>query len=101
GIRPPLVTGVQTCALPIFARGPMELSRQLGSGGAGADDGDVQLSGMQRTRLRICANARIYESMVEAHGLLGCLERNRVSAHPRRTEIIGNATDRDDQRVIM
>jgi hypothetical protein len=73
----------------------------LGSGRARADDDDVQLSWTHRIGLRIRANARVDESMVEPHRLLGCLERDGILAHPRRTEIIRNAADRDDQRVIV
>ena len=84
-----------------LARGPMELRRQLGSSRARADDGDVELSRTHRTGLRICANARVDEPVVETHRLLGRLEGDGMLAHPRRTEIIRNAADPNDQRVIV
>lgn len=78
-----------------------EFRRQLGSGCARADDGDVELSRTHRIGLRICANARVDDAMVEPHRLLGCLERDGMLAHSRRAEIIRDAADRDDQRVIV
>jgi type III restriction enzyme len=46
------------------------------------------------------AARNVGEAMVELHRLLWCLERAGTLAHSRRTEIIRNAADRDDQRVI-
>ena len=39
------------------ARRVVQLGRELDAGGAGADDRDVQLSGPQRLRLRVRADA--------------------------------------------
>src|SRR2546425_8389336 len=44
GIRDKLVTGVQTCALPIYQGDPARVAPQVHGGevGVGGDDGDVE-----------------------------------------------------------
>ena len=38
---------------------------------------------------------------VEAAGLLGCLEGDGVCRRPEGSEVIGDAADRHDQRVVV
>ncbi len=77
-----------------------QLGRELDAGRAAADDRDLQLVGAQRPRLRMRADARVDEAAMEALGLLRVLERDRVARDARRAEVVRQAADRDDQRVV-
>ena len=52
-------------------RGAMQFGRQLGPGGAGADDRNVQLPGPHRPALGVRADAGVDKAPVEPHRLLG------------------------------
>ena len=51
------------------ARGAVQLGRQLGAGGAGADDRDVELARPHRLGLGVGAQAGVDQAAVEAVGL--------------------------------
>ena len=83
-----------------LARRLVQLGGQLGSRRAGADDRHLQLLGPQRLALRVRADAGVDEARVEALRLLGRLERNGVRFHAARAEIVGQAADGDDERIV-
>ncbi len=78
----------------------VQFGGELGAGGTGADDGDVQLSGARPFGLGVGAQTGIDDPAVEAAGLLRGFQRHRELRRARRAEIIGDAADRHDQRVI-
>ena len=78
----------------------VQFGGQFGAGGAGADDGDVELAGPHRLGLRVGAQAGVDQAPVEAAGLLRRLQRHRESRGAGRAEIVGDAADRHDQRVV-
>ena len=78
----------------------MELGGQLGAGCSGADDHDVKLAGAHRSRLRLRPQERIEQPPIEARRLRRGLQWHRMACHAGRAEIIGDAADRDDQRVV-
>ncbi len=83
-----------------LARALMQLGGELDPGGAGADDRDRELVGAERLGLGVRADAGIDQPAVEALGLVGRIQAQRVFGHARRAEIIGQAADRDYQRVV-
>ncbi len=78
----------------------MQLGGKLGTGGAGADDGNVELAGPHRPGLRLRADTGVDEAVVEADRLLGRVERDGVAGRTRRAEIVGDAADGDDQGIV-
>ena len=52
------------------------------------------------TVLRVGTEARVDQAPVEARSLLGCFERYGVGGGARGTEIIRDAADGDNQRVV-
>src|SRR5690606_11446542 len=82
-------------------RGPMQFCSEFRARRASADDGDVKLTRTLRLRLGMGADERVHQTAVEARGLLGRFERNGEFGDARRSEIIGDAADRDDESVVM
>ena len=78
----------------------VQLGGQLGAGRAGADDRDMQLARPDRLGLRVRAQAGVDEAAVERARLLGRLQRHGEFRRARRAEIVGDAADRDHQRVV-
>ena len=60
------------------ARRAVQLGRELGAGGARADDRDVQLPGPDRLDLGVRAQAGVDQPAVEAGRLVGRFQRDRV-----------------------
>ena len=83
-----------------LARRLVQLGGKLRAGRAGADDGDLQLLGPQRLGLGVGADAGVDQPAVEARGLIGRLERDGVLLDAGRAEIVGEAADGDDERVV-
>ena len=83
-----------------LARGLVQLGRQLRPRRAGADDGDLQLLRPQRLLLHVGADAGVDQAGVEARGLVGGLERDGVLLDAGRAEVVGQAADGDDERVV-
>ena len=83
-----------------LAHALVEFGGELGAGRAGADDGDMQLAGLDRFALRLGPQAGVDQAMVKPHRLFRGFERNREFRRAGRAEIIGHAADRDDKRVI-
>ena len=83
-----------------LARALIELGGQFRASRAGADDGDMQLAGLNRLALGLGPEARVDQPMVKSHRLFRGLERNGEFRRSRRAEIVGHAADSDDQRVI-
>ena len=83
-----------------LARRLVQLGGQLGSRRTGADDGHLQLLGPQRLALRVRADAGVDETRVKALRLLGRLERNGIRFHAARIEVVGQAADGDDERIV-
>ena len=81
-------------------RRAVQLGRELDPGGAGADDGDLQLLGPERPRLRMRADAGVDEPAMEALGLLRRVEGDGIVRDPGGAEVVAHAADRDDQRVV-
>jgi hypothetical protein len=52
----------------------------------------MQLLGADRLALELGEQAVVNHTMVESHGLFGCLQRNSEFARPRCAEIVGHAT---------
>ena len=92
---------------PVHAEGDdlprraVQFGGQFGAGGAGTDDGHVQLAGADRLLLGVGAQAGIHQATVEALGLLGRLQRDGEFGSAGRAEIIGDAAHGDHQRVVM
>ena len=82
------------------ASGVVQLCGELGAGRAGADDGDVQLARADGRVLVLRAKARVDQAVVESAGLLGGFQRDGVFRRAGRSEIVGDAADGDDQRVV-
>ena len=82
------------------ADGAVQLGGEFGAGGAGADDGDVELAGADRAGLGVGAQAGVDQASVEAAGLFGGLERDGELGGAGGAEIVGDAADRHDERVI-
>ena len=78
----------------------MQLGRELGAGGAGADDRDVELAGAHRLVLGVGAQAGIDQAAVEAGGLVGRVQGDRVLGDAGRAEIVAAAADRQHQHVV-
>ena len=70
------------------------------SGGASTDDGNVQSTRPDRFGLSIGAQTGVDQAAVEALRLFGVFQGYREALRARSAEIIGDATDRHDQRVI-
>ena len=83
-----------------LARGVMQLGGELSAGGAGADDRNVQLAGLDRRVLMLGAQAGVDHALVEAGRLLRRLQRHCVLAGAGGAEIVGDAADRNHQRVV-
>ena len=82
------------------AGGAVQLGRELGAGGAGADDGDVELAGPHRLGLGVGAQAGIDQAAVEAGRLLGRVQGDGVLGHAGGAEIVAAAADRQHQDVV-
>jgi hypothetical protein len=78
----------------------VQRGRQLHAGGAGTDDGHVQLLGPQRRDLRMRADAGIHHAGMEALGVGLRLQLQRMLADARRAEVVALAAQRQHQRVI-
>ena len=83
-----------------LARCVVQFGGEFGAGRARADDGDMELTGADRLRLVLRAQAGVDEAAVEAAGLLRRFQRHRELGRAGRAEIVGDAADRDDERVI-
>ena len=77
-----------------------EFCRELNAGRAGPDDRDLQLLGAQRSGLGIGAKQRIHEPPMKPSRLRGSLECNRILLHAGRAEVVREAPDRHDERVV-
>jgi len=84
-----------------FTRVAVQFGRQFGADRAGADDRHVKLAGTYRAVLRLGANAGIHQAAIEARRLGRGLQRHRMLDDAGCAEIIGDAADRDHQRVIL
>ena len=82
------------------AHGAVKLRRQLGAGRAGADDRDMELPRPHRLCLSVRPQAGVDEPAVEALRLIGGVEAYRMLLDAGRAEIVGDAADCDDQRVV-
>ena len=82
------------------ARRLVQLGGKLGAGRAGADDRDVELARADRLGLRIGAHAGVDQAAVEALGLLGRIEHDGVLVDAGRAEVVADAADGDDQRIV-
>ena len=82
------------------AYGTMQFRRKLGTGRAGTDDRDVKLARPNRFGLRVREQASIYQAAIETLCLFGSVDTDCVFAHARRAEIIADASNCNDQRVI-
>jgi len=60
----------------------------------------MKLAGTYRAALRFSANAGIHQTAIEAHRLGRGLQRHRMLGNAWCAEIIGDAADRDHQRVV-
>ena len=78
----------------------MQLGGQLRPGGPGPDDRHVELAGTHGLHLAVGPQAGVDDAPVQAAGLLRGVEGNGVLRRPRRSEVIGDAADRHDQRVV-
>ena len=82
------------------AGGAVQLGRELGAGGAGADDGDVELAGPHRLGLGVGAQAGVDQAAVEAGRLLGRVQGDGVLGHAGGAEIVAAAADGQHQDVV-
>src|SRR5206468_744929 len=82
------------------ARRVVQPRRELHAGGACTDDRDLELLRTSRPRLRVCADVRVDQPPVESRGVLRRVKGDCMLFRTGRTEIVGLAADRDDQRVI-
>ncbi len=78
----------------------VQFGGQFDPGGAGADDGAMQLTRPQRLVLRVGAQAGVDHAPVESRGLVERIERDGMIGDARRAEIIGHAAHGDDQRIV-
>jgi len=78
----------------------MQLCRQFGPGRAGSDDRDMELARAYRIVLCLRTQAGVQQAPVAARRLRRGLQRHRVLSDPRRSEIVRDAADRDDQDVV-
>ena len=78
----------------------LQLGRKLHASRSGADDGDTKLLVAQRLTLRIRANARIDQPAMKSLGLGDRFQRDCMFAYAGRPEVVGEAANRDDQRVV-
>jgi len=83
-----------------FADGTMQCCGQFRAGCAGADDRHVKLARTHRAFLRLRAQAGVDHAPVEALGLRRCLQRHGIFDDAGCAEIVGDAADRDHQRVV-
>ena len=81
-------------------RGLMQFGGELDSSGAGANDRDLKLTRPQWRVLVLGPQACIDEAAVESRGLLRRFQGDRVLRNAGRAEIIGEAADRQDQRIV-
>ena len=83
-----------------LARALIELGGELGAGRARADDGDMQLAGLDRLALRLRAQAGVDQAMVKSHRLFRGLQRNgelRRAGVPKSLVTLPMAID---QRIV-
>ena len=78
----------------------MQCCGQFRAGCAGADDRHVKLARTHRAFLRLRAQAGVDHAPVEALGLRRCLQRHGIFDDAGCAEIVGDAADRDHQRVV-
>ena len=83
-----------------FARRAVQFGGQLDAGGAGTDDGHMQLLRPHRRVLGMGADAGVDHARMKAQRVGGRLQPHRVFAHTRGAEIVALAADRDHQRVV-
>ena len=83
-----------------FADGVVQFRGQFHARGAGADDGDVQLPGVQWFGLRVGAQAGVEQPRMEKRGLLRIVQRDRVLRGTGGAEIVGGAAYCHHQRVV-
>ena len=72
----------------------------LNSGGARAYDGYMELAGSYLSLLGVRPDAGIDQSFVQPDCLFECLQRHGMLGHTGRAEVVGDAADCDDQRVV-
>ena len=65
-----------------------------------ADDRDMQLTRSQRLILRVSSDAGADHTAVETGGFIDAVDRDGVFTHSLRSEIIADAADRKNQRVV-
>ena len=83
-----------------LARRLVQFGGELDAGGAGADDRDLKLPGVQRFVLVLRPHAGIDQPGVKSRGLLRGLQANGVIGNARRAEIVGETADGEHQRVV-
>src|SRR5580704_8086031 len=94
------MTRVPVRILTSSPRSTSVIAAASSSGGAGADDGDVQLPRPQRLILCIGAQAGVDHAAVEARRLIERVERDGIVVDPGRAEIVRHAADGNDERIV-
>ena len=77
-----------------------DLGRQLDAGRTGADDHDVHSRRPAGRCLRVRAHAGGQQPAVKALGVRERVERNCIRRNARHTEVVADAADTEDQRVV-
>ena len=77
----------------------VELRREFHAGRARADDGDVQLGFLDRSAVGVRLEIGRQQTLLEALGLLGSIEKHAVFANALNTEIVADAADGDYRGV--
>ena len=77
-----------------------DLGGELDAGCARADDDDVYPGGSPRAGLGVGAHAGGEQAAMEAFGVGERVERNGVRRDPRDTEVVADAADAEDERVV-
>ena len=83
-----------------LAGGVVQFAGELGAGRARPDDRDVQLGGTYRLVLILRSQKGVHQPAIEAARLFRRIQRNGELRRAGRAEIIGDAADGDDQRVV-
>ena len=82
------------------ARGLPDLGGELDPGGTGADDDDVDLRRLTGRRTRVRTHTGRQQAPMEALGIDPHVERDRVLGYTGHAEVVADAADTDDERVV-